>query len=497
VAIDRTYAPGWGFAGQLTSAQLNGIDVSSTYELDKQHGAGDVLGSVVQATGAGRIVSTVQTGPDADITFYASGHNRIVRVPTLTARRIYTLGTSGATGGDRIAFYIEGTACSPSGYARIANISGTGIFRLGLSAGYQATGAPNASWLSEGDACEAIFVATGWQLANGAGPGLRGREFTSTLPSEWTCPPGIFSINLEGWGGGGGGAGGDRGLAMAGVTGAVGYVLGGGGGGGGGGAWRSQVQVPVVPGRVYEGLAGGVGAGGLRGQWSGPVRDACPGGVGGDSIFREKVTGNVLATFRGAEGGTPPRTSSMAVIGINSVGLAPPTGGLNYVPTALPMDFGWGGRPMRPITTGVGTFGVTMMVPSSVYAGLGNLLPPGAGGIGATVWSSAIISSAQNGRANHGGFAGGQVGTGGGQISLFAGGAGGGGGGGGPGGVGANGGAGGFHGGSSGTSGAIGAAASANSGAGGGGGGGAGDNGTNYSGGYGGPGGTGKIILTF
>lgn len=522
MAIARVYSSGWGFGEMLTSAQFNAIDVNSTYMIDKQPGANDKVGASIQATGAGRVVSTVGTGPDADTTFHVSGHNAIVRIPTLTAARTYTLGHSGATGGDRIFFYVEGTGHSPSGYAQIVANNGTGIFRLGPNPGEPvATAIPFAHASVEGDACEVMFVATGWRLIHGAGPGFRGREFTATLPTVWVCPPGVFAVTLDGWGGGGGGAGGDRAYSASSVSTTLNnsYTIGGGGGAGGGGSWPQRVRVAVVPGRAYEALAGGPGAGGLPGLASGPERDACPGGNGGDSIFREKASGNVLATFRGAEGGTPPRTRTMELLGFDPAA----TGVDGYVATGYPLDLGFGGRPVRPTVTGVGTFGVTMLAPYALMrssttgiAGntltmvaalpvphflLASYLEPGAGGFGTTEWSKTIVPNALSGVASISGYPGGLCGTGGSQSALYLGGGPGGGGGGGAGGAGATGGnGGGYMLNGSGLPSTIGLAAAAGSGGGGGGGGGASNVGTvsaNADGKHGGPGGSGKIILTF
>jgi hypothetical protein len=472
MAISRTYSAGWGFAETLTSAQLNAVDNNAPNLLDKRIGYGDTLGSSVQATGSGRIVSSVQTGPDADTTFHVWGHNAIVRVPTLTAARRYTLGHSGATGGDRMLFYVEGTGSTASGYADVANNVGTGLFRLGWSQGYQSpTGLPGHSLFSEGDACEVTFNGTGWVLLNGAGPGLRSREFTSITATEWVCPPGVHSVLLYGYGGGGGGAAGATGTHQ------TSHIT--GGGGGGGGSLARTVRVPVVPSRSYEALAGAGGSGGFA-----PHQ---PGQPGGDSIFREKASGNVLATFRGADFGT-----TAAFILTSGTGTSPQT-------------FGFGGGPVRLPTSIDRTFitgtNIAHEILHDVALMLSLIRTPGSGGAGvganvATTYQLAGLPSLE-------GFAGGATPTRGTPTGGYWPGGPGGGGGAGPGGVGGGGGSGGASIGVTsgilielGGTGIAGITAAMGSGAGGGGGGGGGNAAAGRGGfGAGGAGGSGKIIL--
>lgn len=65
---------------------------------------------------------------------------------------------------------------------------------------------------------------------------------------QWTCPPGVYSIKVECFGGGGGGGGGSNFAST-------------GGGGGGGGAYASILTVPVTPGNTYTVVVGAGGAG--------------------------------------------------------------------------------------------------------------------------------------------------------------------------------------------------------------------------------------------
>lgn len=460
MAIARVYSAGWGFGDTGTAAQGNALDVASTSLLDKQPGEGDTLGSIVGATGAGRIISTVATGTDSDQTFHPWGANAIVRVPTLTAARAYQLGLSGATGGDRMFFYVEGTGSTASGYADIKNSVGTAIYRLGL-----ANGASGTSFLAESEAVEVIFsdAASEWIVAHTAdrSPTLRGRYFTST--TSWVCPPGVFAIMLEGYGGGGGGAGGSQG--------GTGQWSNHGGGGGGGGARLTRRQVAVQPGRRYTIT---IGAGGAGGYASPGTSFACggAGGNGGDTTFSETSSGNVLATFRGAEGGFPSRSYQPGV-------------------TDSMLDQSWGGRAIRPSATAIGTFTATTWAPTGVFAALTVFESMSRGGMGATISSGNVIRQGQYGRANER-FNGGVAGAPGASSGGYMGGGGGGGGGAGPGGPGAAGGAGANTSASDATGGAS---ALANSGAGGGGGGG-GESPSGSAGGAGGSGGSGMLILT-
>ena len=72
--------------------------------------------------------------------------------------------------------------------------------------------------------------------------------FVAPGANNWTCPARVFSITVEGWGGGGKGGNGD--------TSANDY----GGWGGGGGAYALKYNVAVVPGVVYVATVGGQAA---------------------------------------------------------------------------------------------------------------------------------------------------------------------------------------------------------------------------------------------
>lgn len=471
MAIQRAYSVGWAIGELVTSTQLNQMDKNGSYGIDKRDGFGDVFASVLQPTGAGRVLRMVQTGDDSNSTIEVTA-GQIVRIPALTAARKYTVATSGATGGDQIFFYIEGTGHSPSGYVDIANSVGTGLFRLGMTRGFYATGVAGWNDSAQGDSCALAFISApsgvgtgglGWKLMSGGAPGMRSIDFTSVAATEWLCPPGVHSVLLYGYGGGGGGASGQAGSGTAQT--AIGA------GGGGGGAWPRWYRVEVQPGTIYEVLCGDGGAG-AQASYS-------AGSAGGDSIFREKATGNVLATWRGADYGSTAGTMAQNVL-------------------CEPFAFG-GGSVRNPYTT-ERSFVATGFVKDNNFLGVfANLRPATSGGFGTTVLSA--TTRGQDGHSSSEGYSGGAAGAQGTTDGDYYGGGGGGGGGAGPAGNGGAGGAGGngtATSGASGTAGTNGSSAAANSGAGGGGG---GAGGMGYSGGgsagLGGSGGSGKVTLVF
>jgi hypothetical protein len=107
--------------------------------------------------------------------------------------------------------------------------------------------------------------------------GLRKDIFTSN--GTWTCPAGVTSVLIIGYGAGGGGGGG-------------GGTFGGGGalygGGGGAGALQNSIYAIVVPGTMYSVNIGSGGAGGSS------HADGSPGG---------NTTFGSLAVFSGSSGG--------------------------------------------------------------------------------------------------------------------------------------------------------------------------------------------------
>lgn len=452
MSIDRAYAPGWGVGEMFTSAQGNAIDINITNALDKRSGYGDILQSVVVCAGAGRIISSVQTGPNADTTWHPNGGNMIVRVPTLTAARSYTLGHTGATGGDKMSFYVEGTGASPSGYVDIKNNVGTGLFRLGMVR----TGT-GMSEQAEGDNAEFIFVGSGWQLMKGAGPGMRAIPYLAD--AIWVAPPSVHKLQGFGCAGGAGGGGG-----KANSTAGNRWIS---GGGGGGGALYCSAVVDVVPGRAYEIYIGAGGAGGAAGSAGDP---------GGNTGIYDPILGDFILLFRGAQGGR----TQVTTYGVSSSGTYRAHGGS---PNAFINRSGWGNfaddMVMDSVPSGILSFGID--------------LPAGSGGAGNGTDTGVAGSPNGTGSTSHSGGSGGAKGA---DSGTERGGGGGGGGGAGPFGPGAAGGAGGA-GGTPGA-GAAGSSAAANTGAGGGGGGSGGTAGAGSgAGGAGGNGGSGRLTLVY
>lgn len=127
-------------------------------------------------------------------------------------------------------------------------------------------------------------------------------DFTATGITEWTAGTYDTLIDVEGYGAGGGGGGGGFGGGAGADT-----NSGSSGGGGGGAALACRARVSVVPGTVYEIVIGAGGTAGAKGHGTTPPT---AGGNGGDTIFRKKSDGTVLARFPGAKGGQAGDTQS-------------------------------------------------------------------------------------------------------------------------------------------------------------------------------------------
>ncbi len=425
MTIERAYAVGWGMGEMLTSAQMNTVDANTAAALDRRAGKGDILMSTVVATGTGRIISSVATGPDSNTTFHPVGGNQIVRIPTLTAARTYTVGHTGATGGDRMIFYIEGTGPTASGYVDILNNAGTGLARLGR------LDHSTPQLTLDADSAELLFNGSTWQLLRrSANPGMRAIEFTST--GFWLCPDRVYSVLLHGYGGGGGGAGGNTIVPTSPYIGLLAC-----GGGGGAGAQADAVRVAVTPGVLYAiglGMGGGAGGAGVAGS------------PGGNTTFGP-ASGAALAIFKGAGGGyvgTNSLSTGIYCYAKGGVTVAPPISvnsypTINCLATGMPQFWtGWFGP-------GWGGNGVTVTVPTALAMNAG-------------------MGSVQ-------GYSGGVAGVHGTSLDYLFGGGGGGGGGGGPGGPGGPGGTGGAGAVGTGLDGLTPTGVAANTGAGGGGGG--------------------------
>lgn len=106
MTITRVNGASWGIGDELTSAQMNGVDLNTTYCLDKRSGQTDTLESIVSAAGAGRIVDLLAAGANA-ATSYTIATARQIRVGdgAVTANRTYTLSATGALAGDRLTIF--------------------------------------------------------------------------------------------------------------------------------------------------------------------------------------------------------------------------------------------------------------------------------------------------------------------------------------------------------------------------------------------------------
>lgn len=343
MTINRVNAGAWSTGDKLTSGQANGLDLNTTYALDKRSGQTDTLSSVVTLASAGRIIPTVATGADADSTITVGSANNYIYVPTLSANRTYTLSTTGAATGDEITI-----VCGAAFYE--LTVAGVGtLYVLGT--------------LNRADGTWARFLynGTAWMLWNGSqGSRFQGALITSN--QTWVCPRGVnevIAIGIGG-GGGGGGAGGPQGPGSS--------TSGGGSGGAGGGALMGIYRVATSPGTSYSIT---IGAGGSAGAAGATATGGTGGGNGGDTLF------DSLVTFYGARGGSAGEAGSSAAASYVAGGSSHRS---NYAGTAAATDGtppGRGGHGYRfpytasPGTPSVGTGG-------SVATRLGGA--PGAGG---------------------------------------------------------------------------------------------------------------------
>lgn len=139
-----------------------------------------------------------------------------------------------------------------------------------------------------------------------------------TTNSTWVAPAGVYSVDVECWGGGGSGAatqGGSRDNVV----------------GGGGGGYSKKSNISVTPGNSYTVTVGQGGAG---------VNNNNDGNNGGDSWFLDNTT--VLA--RGGQGGTGSTTSIAAGRGATvGIGDITYTGGNSGSTTTAGSSGGGGG----------------------------------------------------------------------------------------------------------------------------------------------------------
>jgi subtilisin-like proprotein convertase family protein len=179
---------------------------------------------------------------------------------------------------------------------------------------------------------------------------------------SWTCPPGVFSVTVECWGGGGGGCSGFP-IVMAPPSFGV--------GGGGGGAYSKGTNVAVIPGTVYTFVVGGGGGTNANGT---------------NSIFAS--TTNIIV----AMGGSGAITNTVALggqasAGIGNVKYSGGNGGTGATPCS---GGGGGGGAGNGANGGIGGNGSYNGISCTGGAGgTGGSVGGGAGGSG---WSGGAYS---------------------------------------------------------------------------------------------------------
>ena len=451
MTISRVNAATWGGGDKLTSAQANGLDLNGTYALDKRAGQSDSLASVVSLSGAGRIVYSTATGADADSTINAGGGNTLVRVPTITAPRTYTMGTG--VDGDMISIYVE-SGISAANYIDVSD--GTSVvFRLGTATGL-ATG---TAYPVDGYWVDLVYDGTAakWRVRNGPSL-LRAASFTAG--GTFVVPAGVSALMLVGCGGGGSGGAGPQGTVASNNRTS--------GGSAGGGALASTMLIPVNPGDTGTVVIGAGGTGSYPSN----------GNPGGDTTFT--ISGFTF-TFFGAQGGSIGFQTSSSTGSMNLPGGMPVSG---FIPA--PQYHAYGVTPTADFTRAV-PWGNHTPIPSQ----------GGAADSGLT-WGSGYQGGKAPASMVNGGGLGGAAASPGADVGANLGGGGGGGGGAGPFGNGGAGGAGGagINAAGPGAASTAGGDALSNTGAGGGGGGGGGTaNTTGSPGNRGGHGGSGLLYV--
>lgn len=185
-----------------------------------------------------------------------------------TTLNINAIGTKPVVGGAHIA--LQGGEIVANGKCMVVWNSALNSFVL-----VECTGAA----LQVGTATQSQHAATLAQL------GLRGLV-SLTASGNFTVPPGVYTLDVQGWGGGGGGGG-----------------SGGGGGtsGGGGGAGYARKRIAVTPGQIIAYTIGGGGSGG---------------GAGGSGYTGAATSFGAFFTAQAGTGGT-----------LNPAGNAGPGGG--------------------------------------------------------------------------------------------------------------------------------------------------------------------------
>ena len=150
--------------------------------------------------------------------------------------------------------------------------------------------------------------------------------------TTWLCPAGVYSLQVECWGGGGSGGGG--------ASGGTGKA----GGGGAGGSYVKNTSVTVVPGTTYTVT---VGTGGAPGGTSSTI----PSNPGGKTIFAINATDSVIAVGglggKWGSSGTPSTTVAGSTVGNKgyegTYNYAGGDGIAGYVYATIPIFSGGGG----------------------------------------------------------------------------------------------------------------------------------------------------------
>lgn len=451
MTIIRSNIPGWAAFDELTSSQINALDINVTNALDKRSG-GDTLSGIIQGSGPGRVVEAQVAGTDANTTFtITTGANIVFGSSTMTTNRTYTLSNSGAVAGDKITIWSFDVTHSLT----VNDATSTTLTVLGPATSDIYPIRSSFSWINGQ-----------WKLASEFSHHPTLVTLIRSTSGTFVIPSNVHSVIVTGCGGGGGGGGG---VAPTGVITNT-YI---GGGGGGGGAQISTNTVSVVPGETATIT---VGVGGLGGVAS-TTAVGNNGSGGATSSF--SVPSGGIANFPNGQGGSG---------GVGNLATGTYAGGA-LVPGGSGVQSSSGALTRAP------RFSTTALADAFTQP-----LVPGQGGFGQTSnESSGTWAPLTSGMRSTTGFAGGSVGSSGSTTGSFFGGGTGGGGGGGAFGLGGDAGTGGnANGAGSGGNGTAGIAAAANTGGGGGGGGGggAGSAGSGTAGG-GGNGGSGFITINY
>ncbi|MEI8273739.1 MAG: alpha/beta hydrolase [Paludibacter sp.] len=207
--------------------------------------------------------------------------------------------------------------------------------------------------------------------------------------TSWVCPAGVYSVQIECWGGGGAGGGG--------ASGGTGKA----GGGGAGGSYVKNTSVTVVPGTTYSVT---VGAGGAPGGTTSSVLPT----PGGNSTFTVDGTTSITAVGglagKWGSSGTPSATvpgSNVGNIGFEgSFNYAGGDGIAGAVYASVVMFSGGGGAGAGSLGIGASGFGTNPAAESIGTGGGGN------GAAGVIVANSNGLPGKVPGGGGSGGFGG-------------------------------------------------------------------------------------------